>query len=374
MYRNILKISELSAVQKNISFIKGWKDSFGNIILIAEIGGRKHAFQKDKTSQDWSYFYGIGAKKITPDMPAGRADFIIEQKVEPQFQLKITELLNTVPESNFKILKNKSEVSWSPSSEEEKLGLANLVNEFVKVNSYLSQIGHLYTGGDMVLYGEKISGDDILKYKIPTTPTAQPTVTTPQPQVATSVPSPKPGAESEGERPAKQKSSSSGIFGGSPPKWITNEAGHGYEVGPQHHQGRSKARADRYKEDPEKNWYSDNAWDVLSPAGTKIYSLTNGRVSSIKDSSSSAPNIYGTQVIVRGETGYPDIFYTHTDSVVVSVGDIIRVGDQIAQIGMPKTKEMPHHVHIGLPPGVNISSLMNRDGSFVSSKSSKLVS
>lgn len=372
MYKNILKFS---AIAKNMSFSRGWKDAHGNVILVAEVGGKKHAFYRGPDSQDWYYFYGVGARKVTPDAPAGRGDFIIEQRVEPEHQAKVTELLNTIPESKFNILSTKSGVSWYPSSEKEKVNLANLVQSFAELNLYLSQNGMIHTGGDIKLYGDDITSDSIMKYKVPVvtpTPKAAPNSSDLDKQNQKRV-TPQPQSQQQ-ERNTKNKSSDSGIFGGSSPNWITNDVGNGYEVGPQHHQGRSASRSNRYKADPEKNWYSDNAWDVLNPAGTKIYSLTNGVVKSIKDSSSSAPNIYGTQIIVGGEDGYPDIFYTHTDAVAVSVGDTVKVGDLIAQIGLPKTKEMPHHVHIGLPPGVSISSLMNRDGSFIRGKSSGLVS
>jgi cell wall-associated NlpC family hydrolase len=163
MYRNILKFS---AIAKNLSFIKGWKDSFGNTIIVADVGGKKFAFHNGGQGQDWHYFYGIGAKNITSDMPAGRGDFIIEQRVEPEHQSKINELLSTVPESKFSKLKTKSGVSWSPTSEEEKANLASLVQEFANLNSYLSQVGLLYTGRDIKLYGEDLSVSDILKYNI----------------------------------------------------------------------------------------------------------------------------------------------------------------------------------------------------------------
>ena len=52
MYKNILKFS---AIAKNMSFSRGWKDAHGNVILVAEVGGKKHAFYRGPDSQDWYY-------------------------------------------------------------------------------------------------------------------------------------------------------------------------------------------------------------------------------------------------------------------------------------------------------------------------------
>lgn len=330
----------------SIEFIRGWEDRDGNVAIVISVSGKKFGLVKFKVTGEWYYWLGFGSTEVTPDMPAGRGDYIIGQMLDPNISQQVEEIISAGV--NLERI-DSSGASWAPTNQSELNFLAKLIDSSAKVNDFLSESGILYTGGDKLIYGEDISSDDVLKFKVksPAVPTKATT-----------------------SSPSSTKKESSGIFGGTSPKWITNKAGHGYQVGPQHHMGRSQSRADRYKADPERNWYSDNAWDVLNPAGTQIYSLTDGRVTTVKESSSSAVNIYGIQIIVSGENGYPDIFYTHTADVSVKPGDEVRVGDPIAKIGMPKTKEMPHHVHIGLPPGIHISSLMSESGGFKSKANS----
>lgn len=155
----------------------------------------------------------------------------------------------------------------------------------------------------------------------------------------------------------------SGVFGGASPSWLPNG---GFENGPQQHQKRHAGK--------QPGWESNNAWDLLAPAGTVVHSLTKGRVTAIKPSSSKAYNIFGTHIAISGLDGYPDMFYTHVDNVSVNPGDIVEVGTPLAQIttppppppdkdGNPQKSTMPHHVHVGIK-GQHISSLMSSSGKF----------
>jgi murein DD-endopeptidase MepM/ murein hydrolase activator NlpD len=367
-----------------IQILRGWKDPQGNISLLVNASGKKFGLVRLKGSDDWMYWLGFGASKKTVDMPAGRGDYIVGQPVEEEISSKI----NPIVDAGLNLENIDTRLSfWAPYNNSEVMSLANLVKRLSDINLYLSQNGISYAGSDKVehnldiIYGENLSAEDVLKFK------PKPRSVTPDEHLVgyQDVP-PKGGADippapKATTGPVKKDDSSlaqnsvsktgkaSGIFGSNSPKWITNNVGNGYQVGPQHHMGRSQSRADRYKADPEKNWYSDNAWDVLNPAGTQIYSLTDGKVTSVRESSSSAVNIYGTQIIVAGDNGYPDVFYTHTDNLSVSPGDVVKVGDPIAKICQPKTDKMPHHVHVGLPPGVQMSSLMSENGQFKSKSS-----
>ena len=49
------------------------------------------------------------------------------------------------------------------------------------------------------------------------------------------------------------------------------------------------------------NWQSDNAWDMFAPLGTTVNSFTKGTVTRVKESGSSNPKIFGTQVSIKGE-------------------------------------------------------------------------
>jgi hypothetical protein len=169
-------------------------------------------------------------------------------------------------------------------------------------------------------------------------------------------------ADSKGERedastPAPNnlgKAKSHGVFGDQSPKWLPNG---GFENGPQQHQKRH-GKNKRFN-----NWNSNNAWDLLGPAGTVVHSLTKGKVSSVSPAPSGAYNVFGTHIIISGLDGYPNIFYTHVENVVVKPGDLVEVGTPIAQITTPPTSGMPHHVHIGVE-GVHISTLISSNGTF----------
>jgi predicted chitinase len=113
------------------------------------------------------------------------------------------------------------------------------------------------------------------------------------------------------------------------------------------------------------NWQSDNAWDVFAPAGTVVNSYTDGVVSKIFDNGKKSGKIFGTQLTIKGENGYPDIFYTHITDVNLSVGDKIKVGEYVGKIiewctDESCTKKMSGtHVHIGLPQGNTLKDLIN---------------
>jgi len=105
------------------------------------------------------------------------------------------------------------------------------------------------------------------------------------------------------------------------------------------------------------NWQSDNAWDLFAPIGTTVNSFTKGVVSNVRESGKGNSKVYGTQVSIKGEDGYPDIFYTHIENVKLRKGDVVDVGDFIGNV-----KAWPGHsathVHIGLPRGSHIKDLL----------------
>lgn len=107
------------------------------------------------------------------------------------------------------------------------------------------------------------------------------------------------------------------------------------------------------------NWQSDNAWDMFAPLGTVVNSFTKGTVSRVKESGSSNPKVFGTQVSIDGEDGFPDIFYTHIENVRLRKGDKVNVGDVIGTIKQwPKHDPKMNHVHIGLPRGKHLKDLL----------------
>jgi hypothetical protein len=106
------------------------------------------------------------------------------------------------------------------------------------------------------------------------------------------------------------------------------------------------------------NWQSDNAWDIFAPPGSVVNSYTNGKVLKVKASGKKSGKIYGTQVTVTGDEGYPDIFYTHLKNVNLQKGDVVKVGDKIGEVSEWDTSPKSTHVHIGLPRGNHLKDLL----------------
>lgn len=108
------------------------------------------------------------------------------------------------------------------------------------------------------------------------------------------------------------------------------------------------------------NWQSDNAWDIFATGGTKVYSITSGIVSKIGgDENKHSGKIFGAQVTVTGQDGYPNIFYTHLTNLQVAKGDMVEPGTMIGEITNWDDNPAGEHVHIGLPYGESISSLID---------------
>jgi len=107
-------------------------------------------------------------------------------------------------------------------------------------------------------------------------------------------------------------------------------------------------------------WPSHNAWDVAAPAGTDVYSISNGTVTGFVKGSGGlkkdgVKKIYGDQVKVQSSDGKPDVFYTHIESNVKK-GDQVKEGDVIGKI--MTLPGMPSHVHVGLSSG-NLADYVN---------------
>jgi peptidoglycan hydrolase-like protein with peptidoglycan-binding domain/predicted nucleotidyltransferase len=117
------------------------------------------------------------------------------------------------------------------------------------------------------------------------------------------------------------------------------------------------------------NWQSDNAWDIFSPPGTVVNAYTDGTVTKIRDTGKNSGKIYGTQVSIKGNGEFPDIFYTHLKNVKLQKGDTVKVGDYIGEISEWLDHANMTHVHIGLPRGRHLKELLvNSDKIFSGSK------
>jgi cell wall-associated NlpC family hydrolase len=164
------KILAKYAEQKNlnIKILKIWEDGYSNLLVVFETGGRKYGVvgKDDPNDLNWNYFRGVGVSKVTKDMPAGRGDYLVAEKVDAPILEQILEAINTQGVQR-EFVDNKSNVSWSPKNETEKENLVKLIQKWGEVNEYISQSGFGYTGGDKLIYGEDITAEDVLSWKIP---------------------------------------------------------------------------------------------------------------------------------------------------------------------------------------------------------------
>ena len=123
------------------------------------------------------------------------------------------------------------------------------------------------------------------------------------------------------------------------------------------------------------NWQSDNAWDNFASPGTEVPSFTEGTVTKIRNSGKRSGKVFGTQVSIKGNGEFPDIFYTHLKNVKLSVGDKVKLGDYIGQVTewcKDESCSEHHsgtHVHIGLPKGRHLRELLKNSDEIFSGKS-----
>ena len=110
------------------------------------------------------------------------------------------------------------------------------------------------------------------------------------------------------------------------------------------------------------NWQSDNATDIFGKPGTTIYSITKGVVSKIGGNENDhTGKIYGGAITVKGKGGYPNIFYTHLQKIKVVVGQEVTLGTPLAEISLWETSPKGSHVHVGLPYGIKLNSILDLD-------------
>jgi len=112
------------------------------------------------------------------------------------------------------------------------------------------------------------------------------------------------------------------------------------------------------------DWQSDNAWDLGGPVGTPVYSYTKGKVIKVF-TSKPTDKIFGTQVTVKGQEGYPDIFYTHLDDVTLKVGQTINVKNLIGKISNWEKYPEWTHVHIGVSNNYDLQDLIEKGANVI---------
>jgi len=120
------------------------------------------------------------------------------------------------------------------------------------------------------------------------------------------------------------------------------------------------------------NWKTENAWDLNTQSDTDVYSITDGTVTKIKTLKTGDSHLFGTSIEILGRGEYPTIFYCNLSSVKVRVGSKIYVGEKIGKVA-PSPGNVQSYLHVALPYGKNISSLINSNGSMIGSESKTTV-
>jgi hypothetical protein len=140
-------------------------------------------------------------------------------------------------------------------------------------------------------------------------------------------------------------------------KHLFNNAGFKWGGGPSDHGSRALG-----------NWQSDNAWDIMAPAGTPVYAIEGGVISKLGGSTELIRKvIYGYNVTIKSENN--EFFYTHLGSrnSNLNIGDKVNKGDFLGTIGLPaENPKWPQHVHIGIKHG-DIKTYIDSGGNILSS-------
>lgn len=104
------------------------------------------------------------------------------------------------------------------------------------------------------------------------------------------------------------------------------------------------------------NWQSDNAVDLMAPAGTKWIAVEDGTISTSQgwgDSSGSGQaTVYGYRLHLEGESGNT-YFYQHGASNIAPRGKKVKKGDVIGEIGDYASNGIPTHLHFAAKPPLN---------------------
>ena len=194
MINFLKKYAEQESIK--ISFVTGWIDDYGNIMVVATIGGKKYCFVgSDSTNQNsWNYCFGIGTTEnsVSDKTPAGVGQYLVGKSLEKGYADVIALAVNE-NKGKLRAIHNKSGASWSPANESQKNALQDLVKTYEQINSELSSMGILYSEGDRKIYGKDIMAHDIAswvapKAAVPATQTQNTQTTAPTQQVSGDTP------------------------------------------------------------------------------------------------------------------------------------------------------------------------------------------
>jgi hypothetical protein len=124
----------------------------------------------------------------------------------------------------------------------------------------------------------------------------------------------------------------------------------GYKDGPSHHTG--------------KGWKRENAWDLETLPGTDVYSITDGRVVAIQSPETKDGHLFGSSFVIIGKDNFPDVFYCNMSGLKIREGEKVFVGQKLGKVAKaPHQKQ--EYLHIAVPFGISLSSLVGPDGTIL---------
>ena len=116
-------------------------------------------------------------------------------------------------------------------------------------------------------------------------------------------------------------------------------------------------------------WQSRNAYDIVLPGDSKVFSISSGTVKVVKGGNklikSGVKKIFGDQVTVTSNDGTPNVFYTHLQTNLKDNSKINK-GDVIGTIVIPPGGIAPH-LHIGLDSSRDLKSYVDLSSGVIKS-------
>jgi len=126
----------------------------------------------------------------------------------------------------------------------------------------------------------------------------------------------------------------------------------------------------------QKGWQSNNAWDIPTPIGTPVYSVTSGVVQTFSDygpipKRTHGKTLFGAGFTVKSDSG-PNVYYTHLKNCQVKRGDKISCG-QLLGFVMDFPGSSYDHLHIAVSTGHDISEVIDNNGNIKCGKGLKIL-
>lgn len=94
-----------------------------------------------------------------------------------------------------------------------------------------------------------------------------------------------------------------------------------------------------------RDWRTHDGVDIAAEAGTKVCAAAEGTVSSVYEDP-----VMGMTVVISHDDGYKTVYSSLSEQVSVAVGDQVKVGQTIGEVGLTALLEcaLDEHVHFSV--------------------------